>query len=289
MAEARSDANMEDQGAVLQAIQTFEGILEVFPEDVSALESLTVAYEQAGDAAKARECAMRLAELSEQQADWHKVHEVASHILEQSPEDKDAAALQKKAEEILAEGGESLQVADVAAASADVSLAMDLSGELELAWFLLQNEMINQDQYEAAISGLTEARMNPTSGASLSLLQELASMDRVYMDKIIGFLSAQTTTPYIDVSRFEIEDDVAALIPMPDAKRLGILPFDRIRKEVMVVTLNPVDESLRQTVSAYLDTRVHFFITKPHEFQAAVDRLAKQRPQEKAAEEAPAE
>ena len=75
---------------------------------------------------------------------------------------------------------------------------------------------------------------------------------------------------------------------MPDAKRLGILPFDRIRDEIMAVTLNPVDENLRSTVASYLGMRVHFFITKPEEFQAAVDRLAKQKPQEKPVEDSPA-
>ena len=50
----RSNAS-DDELSVLEAIQTFETILEVFPEDVSALESLAVAYEEAGDASLARE------------------------------------------------------------------------------------------------------------------------------------------------------------------------------------------------------------------------------------------
>jgi hypothetical protein len=99
-------------------------------------------------------------------------------------------------------------------------------------------------------------------------------MERVYMDKILGFLSAETSTPCVDVSRFEIDPDVAELIPLQDSKRLGVMAFESLGNEVMVAIMNPVDENLRKTVSAYLGRRTHFYLTSPEEFQNAIDELS---------------
>jgi hypothetical protein len=279
----------EDQGAVLQAIETFEGILEVFPEDVGALESLVIAYEQAGDGAKAYQYCMRLCELLSQHADWAKVHELAEHVLESKPDDEQATVFRDHAKDELAGqgispaagGAEVLGTADTAGTgrAKSASLQVDLSGELELAWFLLQNEMINQEQYERAIAGLTDSRMNPNSGATLSLLHELASMDRVSVDKIVGFLSAETAMPFIEVSRFDIQEDVSGLMQLTDIRRLGVLPFESFRDEVLVAVLNPVDERLRKLVSQYLSHRVHFYLTTPDQFQQTLDRLQKSKPE----------
>jgi hypothetical protein len=152
-------------------------------------------------------------------------------------------------------------------------LAFDLRGELELAWFLLQSNLITQEQYESAIGGLTESRMNTSAEASLSLLQEIRSMDRIDMEKIIDHLSAETGTPYVEISRCHISEDVAQLVPLDQCRRLGILPFGRVGKEIMVVVLNPVDKDMRRRLAAWLDAKVHFFMTSPDEFQGALDAV----------------
>lgn len=266
----------ENDGAVRQVIESLESILEAFPEDVSALQSLMAAHEEAGDLDKAREYSIRLAQLLSQQGDWEQVRVCALHLLELDPTDEDAAALCDQAQEILMIEGDD-RVADRVEgggkAPAQLNLDFDLSGELELAWFLLQHELINQEQYETAIAGLTESRMSANAGASLSLLQELAGMERVNMDRIIGLLSAETAMPFIDVSRFDIAEEVYRMIPYDKIRRLGVLPFDRVGREILVATLNPVDENQRTAVAAFLATKVHFYLTSPEEFQKAAQEI----------------
>ncbi|NOY79715.1 MAG: hypothetical protein GXP31_01790 [Kiritimatiellaeota bacterium] len=271
-----------DEVSVWEAIQTFETILEVFPEDVSALESLAVAYEQAGDAAKGREKYLALARIWAGQSEWRRVREITKHLLELQPEDAEARELHEQAVAVLGEEGE-----DEATAAAETGAALagrvgrklevDLRGELELAWFLLQNSIINQDQYEKAIESLTENRMNPGSNASLSLLQELQVLEWIDMETIVDFLAAETTVPFIELRNFELDPEIAAAIPLDECRRTGVLPFEKMESEYMVALMNPVDLELQKKITDYLGTPVHFYFTSPESFQSAVSALEKQQ------------
>ena len=101
-------------------------------------------------------------------------------------------------------------------------------------------------------------------------------MDRVDIDKIVDFLAAETSTPFIEVSRCAIDDAVGQLIPLEQSRRMGILTFGRLGKEVMVVVMNPVDKEMRKTLSTWLNTRIHCYLTSPDEFQAAWENLRTQ-------------
>ena len=275
--------NFPDDASVWEAIKTYESVLEKSPEDRNTLESLAQAYETAGDAAMAHDCSLRLAKIYREDESWVELRRLAEHLLQLNPSDEMAETLRDEAlQKLVSEApGEVVDDSVEAPVPPKPKLMFDLSGELELAWFLLQNEMITQEQYEAAIAALTESRMNTASESTLSLLQELASMDRVYMDKILGFLSAQTNIPYVDVSQFEIRDEVCNLIPVQDSRRLGFLVFEQMGDEVQVAIMNPVDENLKTRIREYLIRRVHFFLTSPEDFQVAIEGIVTRQTRKK--------
>jgi len=265
----------DDEVSVFEAIQTFETILEVFPEDVSALESLALAYEQAGDAAKGREKYLQLARIWAAQGEWNRVRPIARHLLERQAEDQEARALLQEAKAVLGEEEEPEPATPVSSdPQRTVSkLEVDLRGELELAWFLLQNNVINQDQYEKAIESLTESRMNPGVSASLSLLQELQVQEWIDMDKIIDFLAQEAGMPFIDLRSFEIDLDTVSAIPLDQCRRAGVLAFEKMGDEYMVALMNPVDPEIRKAIREFLGTQVHYFLTSPDMFQAALTNI----------------
>jgi len=268
----------DDELSVFEAIQTFETILEVFPEDVSALESLALAYEQAGDAAKGREKYLKLAGIWAAQSEWARVRPIARHLLDRQSEDAEAQALLEEAEAVLGEEEpEATAVTEELAPQRTTQrLEIDLRGELELAWFLLQNNVINQDQYEKAIESLTESRMNPGVSASLSLLQELQVQEWIDMDKIIDFLAQEAGMPFVDLRNFEIDLDIIAAIPLDQCRRAGVLPFEKMGDEYMVALMNPVDTEIRKAVREFLDTQVHFYLTAPDVFQSRLADIEKE-------------
>ena len=273
--DALSNLGGDDEVSVFEAIQTFETILEVFPDDVSALESLALAYEQAGDAAKGREKYLQLARIWAAQSEWGRVRPIVRHLLDRQAEDEEAQALLQEAEAVL--GEEEPAAADGAGAAISPTaqrtvkkLEVDLRGELELAWFLLQNNAINQDQYEKAIESLTESRMSPGVSASLSLLQELQVQEWIDMEKIIDFLAQEAGMPYIDLHNFEIDLDTVSAIPLDQCRRAGVLPFEKMGDEYMVALMNPVDTEIRKAVREFLGAQVHYFLTSPDIFQSAM-------------------
>lgn len=269
----------DDQAAVVQAIASFEAILEMFPEDVSALESLVGAYQATGQTDKAVEKSLQLADLMAQEGNWRRVKTITQSVLDKDGDNTRARILFDTACDSLV-GQASVEEVPAAAAAprptaaAGGALEFDINIELELAWFLLNNEIITQEQYESAISGLTNSRTKAQAGTSLSLLQELANIERVNIDRVIGALSAQTETPYIDVTRVEIQPEVAELVPLEAARGLGVLPFGRLRNDVMVAVLNPVSTGLRKKLASFLQQQVHIFLTGPEQLHSAVDKLA---------------
>ncbi len=270
-----------DPAVLRQLIETMESILEVFPEDVSAMESLAAAYQQAGDLAKFADTAVNLTRLISGQGNWEKAYEIVSRVLDDVPDHQPALDEQARILESLRLLG--IDTATIGAAGRKIKtpepaaperprhvLSLDLSGELELGWLLLQRNLLTQEQYELAVQGLTESKSGAGADACLSLLLEISTMDGINMPAILGTLSAETSTPMIAFNRVELNPEIAALIPFQDARRLGVLPFERLGKEIMVATLNPVDDNLRSAVATYLDTRVHFFLVAPDEFQSVL-------------------
>jgi len=259
--------SFDDEGSVWEAIKTYEEILEKSPDDESALSSLSAAYETAGDAALAHEYSLRLAKLYRQSENWGELRVLAEHLLSLNPSDEVAETLRDEAlQHITGDSGASAVESSVEVAGTPNSATAKKP--------MLQNAMITQYQYEAAIAALTESRMNAASESTLALLQELASMERVYMDKIIGFLSAQTNTPYVDVSRFEVPEDVSLLMDYKESRRLGILVFEQMGEELQVATMNPVDDGLKQRIEKHLGKKIHFYLTAPDNFQSAIEALA---------------
>ena len=276
----------DSNDTAMEAIHTLETLLEVFPEDISSLESLTAAYEEMGDKAKFMEKGKRLARLLSKGDDTKPVIKLVDRLLHITPNDPEVLALQEEAlaKDILA--GMNAPVSDLLHAGGDAGaaghtvgeLTFDLHAELDLAWLLLQKQMITQEQYEASIERLTTSSAAQRGDSPLALLQELREMDRVNLDKIIAFLASETGMPYLELGRCECDEETVSLLPLPQAKRLGVLPFDRLSTDLMVALLNPVSREWRQRVQMFLGVdKVHFYFTSPDEFLAAITKVQDRR------------
>ena len=262
------DAENSEDNNIEQTITSFEGILQVFPEDVGALESLFVAYQQAGRNEDALEKGFKLAEMLSQQEEYRRVAEITRRILEIDPDNEKAQALLSNAESELADAGGGVIAAESTGAETEqgekkLQIEPSISTEIDLGWFLLQDGYISQDQYEKAVSALTESRMRHGSKSCVSFLLELSYLDGVEIDKILGFLAYRSNTPYIDLSRFELNGEVTGLIPPDKCRSLGVLPFAQLRDEVMVAILNPFHDTLISSLTDFLDEKPHFYLCKP--------------------------
>lgn len=279
-------APRSEDSSVQETIRMFESMLEVFPEDINALESLVDAYQQTGDTEKLCERGHRLLQLVSSAGDWPKVASVASLILDHQPDDLNAVNAMDQAKAYLGDDYVVEKRAAPGAAPADTGkpagkrrtapsepLTFDLRGELDMAYFLLTADVINQQQYEAAIDRLTESSLNTAGENPLSLLQEFREMERIDLDRVVDFLAAEAGLPYVDLSRCDPQEPAYSLMPVMLSKRLGILPFDTLGDDLMVAVLNPVSKELRERVKRHFGGNLHFFFTSPDEFGGAITKI----------------
>lgn len=265
-----TDDSTNNDDSVWEAVKTCESILEKNPGDITALSALASSLERVGEAVQAHDLYLQLAEALEKEEKYYEMLDVAEHLLTLTPNDDTALELKQRAETNINPEIENTSQSEEIPSSARPKreLEFDLNAELDLAWMLLQDELINQDQYEKSIDGLTESRMNVNSEATLALLQVLAEMDRIMIDKIIAFLPKKTNTPYIDLDFFSVpSQEVWQRISFRECQRLGISVFGAIEGELLVATLNPLDTNFKTRIEDHLESKAHFYFTSPKSLQ----------------------
>ncbi len=278
-----------DDSSVWGVIQSLEHIVEMLPEDVSALESLAVAYEQAGDAARAHQALLKLAELAIQGGDLERAEEIAANQLAKGFDDPEVFDLKDRIEAVKSEQP---QPASAAAPRQEESLAAvqtapssqgtiapeaDLHAELDFGWSLLEAEQVSQDQYEHAVDTLTEAHINSHGRGPISFLLELASMEDANISRVLSFVSAENRVPFVELRRCQIPSEATADFTLDKMRRWCAIPFGVVGSERMIAVLNPTNERLVQALCNNVGGRAHIYLTSPDDFLDALDSLAAQK------------
>ncbi len=152
-------------------------------------------------------------------------------------------------------------------------LSMQLNHELELGEFLKRENVITDEACDVAVEQLINSSGDGSVATCLTLVTELNKLEHMNMQRVYGVLSQKTNTPFIKVSQFDIPDELTELFSLKTAKRLGIVPFSQMGREYMVATLNPIDETLQNTLENYLKTKIHFYLTSADEVEHYYDNL----------------
>lgn len=152
-------------------------------------------------------------------------------------------------------------------------LSMQLNHELELGEFLKREQVITDEMCDTAVEKLIETSGDSSLSACLTLIAELNKVEHVNMQRVYGILSQKTNTPFIKVSQFKVSEELSDIIDHKTAKRLGIVLFSQMGREYMVATMNPIDETLQNTLQSYLKTKVHFYLTSADEVENYYTKL----------------
>ncbi|MFW6414585.1 MAG: hypothetical protein ACOCZS_04710 [Verrucomicrobiota bacterium] len=262
-------------------IKELEEILQVFPDDTDTLESLLTYYQQANRKEDAFNIGLKLAEILSSQSEWQQVRAIASSLLELKPDDEKAEILLENANLALSEESDDTDRQQPAktddekapAQNKAKNLKPNISAELDLAWMLMQNGFINQQQYKTAVSSLTENRRSAYAQTNFSILLEISTLEGIDIQDIMGFLVQKTRMPYIEIGNFELDRETTEIIPPTKCRVIGILPFARLNDEFMAVTLNPMNKELLQDVSVCLGGETHFYLCDPATLEELLSRL----------------
>ena len=261
---------------LLDTIHELESILEVLPEDITTLNSLIFAYQQSGDSNKASAKAEIVGNVLSRGQKWDQLYDLAAQYMDLDPENMTFLKLFNQAEEQrqFQTPSEAIDTGiDEFPGTSLSDIAFELNNELDLAWNLLESKLVNETQYETAVGTLSENRANPNYNSALSFLAEVNNLDHVNMPRITAHLSKESGTPYIDISRFSIQPEVQKLIPVQTAKQLGVVPFSKFGNDVLIALLNPMNQEIKQALTAFLGANIHYYLSNPDDIQSYYDKL----------------
>mgnify|MGYP001293306397 CR=1 FL=1 len=264
----RESAESRSVSEAWNAITAFEQILEIMPNDVSTLDALVRSCEMVGDTERARKYIVRLVRTHLTQRNAAQAEALAEDL-------RRLGAGSAEAEELLRqlEGTRRRPAFAPAAEIAPTAETSALEAELSLAWRLHEAELLTQQDYAAVANDLTTLAAQPDA-VRISLLHVLSARAFPNLDGLLAHMAREARVPVINVAAFDPPRACRTLLPLDFMARRCVLPFEMIGREALVALLNPFDDSLREQVRRRVGAPCHFYLTRPANFDDALERWA---------------
>ncbi len=277
--DPQQSSSLEEE--VWNAIAAFEQILEAMPNDRASLEALCHAYEQIGDHTRAKDYAVRLCDTLLEEGDHDAAKRMLDTLQTQADGDERVQAVVEKFNRITqgntSEAG-SPAVGHAAQAHASMKTeaqTFSLAEELSFAWSLLEADLLTQEDYGSLVQDLTE--LSSSQGQhTISVLHALEVRGFKNLERVLGSVSKICGSPLIRLESFEVPRAAMTLLPMDFMLRRGVLAFDFIANDLLVVIMNPYDQQLRASVEAMTGRACHFYMTLPSDFDQKLSKIREQ-------------
>jgi hypothetical protein len=260
----------------------FEVITQTQPDDYQSLEILKEAYQKVGRGADSLKTSRRLAEAYFGAGSYTLAMQECEVILLKEPNAPEILAmlgdietrLQAAGHAIASTGSKSGLIAPNKNGAHDGGL-VDLQhgknaqdahdrGDEHLAKFLVMQQLFTEDQVTKALETVNHLNKD-LSGQSLaaSLLDKLCRQDTDKVDQSLSGLIDRTKFAYVPLEYYDIDRQIARMLP--DHLTLGRLyvPFDLISRTIMVACCNPFDAAGREAVQQSLDYTVTWYLARP--------------------------
>ena len=273
---------------VIEAVSFFEQMLQTMPEDRVSLEVLSQSYEQAGEADKACDLLLRLARVIERERDVE-----AATLLRQRLAMYTGKADADKGLELLTRFLASVQPTAVPAPAKETAgtantITADalqlitgpaerraiVTQELDFAWLLYEQGLLSEDQYASVVSDITDLSASATP-QPVSVLHLYHDRQLPNIDRVIAFAAEKSGVPLLPLTSFEPQAAAYGLFPLDYLVIKGVVPFELMSHDLLVATLNPLNEKLREELEKLTGRRCHFYLVQPTDFDATVEKIRK--------------
>jgi hypothetical protein len=279
----------EEHSQIVQTIEMFEVITQTQPDDYQSLEILKDAYTKIAKPDEALRISRKLAEAYFNGGSYTLAMQECEQILLREPNAPEILAMLGEIETRLQNAGESLVqggarsglVAAPHLNSSGVSPASDGSliemngkrpgganlqdrGDDQLAKFVIMQQLVPEDAVNAGLETVKQINKE-LSGQALaaSLLDKICRQETDLLDRALSQLIDRTKFAYVPLEYYDIDRQVARMLP--DNLTLGRLfvPFDLISRTIMVACCNPFDAAGRAAVQQSLDYTVAWYLARP--------------------------
>ena len=97
------------------------------------------------------------------------------------------------------------------------------------------------------------------------------SMDASARDR--AFLAYETGAPPIPLEAFPAVAELSQNLPDSIVRVRGVLPFAQIGNTLLVATLNPFDDALKQQIESAAGTPCRLYIANPRTMETTLDKI----------------
>ncbi len=278
----------EEHSQIVQTIEMFEVITQTQPDDYQSLEILKDAYTKIAKPEEALRISRRLAEAYFNGGSYTLAMQECENILLREPNAPEILAMLGEIETRLQSAGESLVQGDargrlIAAPHLNVSTPQidgaltELSGnrgagsahlqdrgDEQLAKFLVMQQLLPEEQVASSAEAVKQLNQGLKGHAlAASLLENVCVENPALLDRALSQLIDRTKFAYVPLEYYDVDRQVARMLP--DYLTLGRLfvPFDLISRTIMVACCNPFDAAGRAAVQQSLDYTVAWYLARP--------------------------
>ena len=284
----------EEHSQIVQTIEMFEVITSTQPDDYQSLEILKDAYQKVKQPAESLRISRKLAEAYFNVGSYTMAMQECEVILLKEPNAPEVLAMLGEIESRLQAAGHSIVESTakngvngtnglIAApgtkpnsssnGAADGGLVdmhgkrsahLEERGDDQLAKFLVMQQLVVEDVMTTALETVTQLNKDLTGQAlAASLLDKIYRQETDELDRALSHLIDRTKFAYVPLEYYDIDRQVARMLP--DHLTLGRLfvPFDLISRTIMVACCNPFDAAGREAVQQSLDYTVSWYLARP--------------------------
>ncbi len=277
-----------EHNQIVQTIEMFEVIIQTQPDDYQSLEILKDAYHKVGRPEESQRISRKLAEAYFNVGSYTLAMQECEVVLLKEPNSPEILAMLGEIEARMQAAGQSLVSPS---AMGGLSLAPHLNGngahpgmdgglvdinskrhgvqlqdrgDEQLAKFLIVQQLFPEDEVQAALETVNVINKELSGQAiAASLLEKIYRQEPEKLDAALSQLIDRTKFAYVPLEYYDVDRQVARMLP--DNLTLGRLfvPFDLISRTIMVACCNPFDVAGRDAVQQSLDYTVSWYLARP--------------------------
>ena len=275
----------QERSQILQTIEMFEVITQSQPDDYQSLETLKVAYQKLGKTADQLRTSRRLAEAYFNGGSFSLAMQECEAVLAAEPGAPEMLAMLGEIEAKVPRGtrpkpGEPNHGPVTTGAAVDGGLLEiggrnpgkplrkistdDLEqGNEQLAKFLIVQQMFSEEEVKAGLTEVKEANQSAGEQLAVSLLARLCKGNEGKIEAVLSALIDRTKFAYVPLEYYDIDRQVARMLPDDLTKSRLFVPFDLVSRTIMIAVCNPFDSAAREEVQQSLDYTVTWYLAKP--------------------------
>jgi len=137
---------------------------------------------------------------------------------------------------------------------------------LRLGEMMVERGVITREKLDAALQAQRE------SGKHIG--QTLVELGYATEEDVLTCLALQAGVPYLPLEFYEVQREVAALLPAAFAKKYRVVPVDVIANSVLVTIASPLSPQAKEELERLLDGRkVNYYISAQAEIEAKIEDL----------------